>query len=91
MPEHSSKLIENWQEFKTKIIKVSEITIKKKSKDIACKCLIMQNYKLLMLFFIDVVNIVASVYVCAMYMFIGSMGQNYTNIIFTSTSSTTNS
>jgi len=29
MLEHSSKLIENWQEFETKIIKVSEITIKK--------------------------------------------------------------
>ncbi|XP_024884191.1 uncharacterized protein LOC112462565 [Temnothorax curvispinosus] len=35
MPEHSSKLIENWQEFESRIFKVSEITIKKKSKNIA--------------------------------------------------------
>ncbi|XP_036144470.1 uncharacterized protein LOC118646198 [Monomorium pharaonis] len=35
MPEHASKLIENWQEFETRIIKVSETTIKNKNKDIA--------------------------------------------------------
>ncbi|XP_011686422.1 PREDICTED: uncharacterized protein LOC105449120 [Wasmannia auropunctata] len=35
MPEHSSKLDKNWQDFEARIVKVSEITLKNKRKDIA--------------------------------------------------------